>query len=61
MATVTITIDTSNAAFEDNPGELRGILEVLAAQLYDYSRDDMEVLPIRDSNGNTVGRVVLTS
>jgi hypothetical protein len=48
---ITITIDTDNAAFEDNPEELADIL----AKLAKYYRAN-EVLPdsARDSNGNTV-------
>jgi hypothetical protein len=48
---ITITINTDNAAFEDNPREMAELLERLA----NYYRD-CEVLPdsARDSNGNTV-------
>lgn len=48
---ITITIDTNNSAFEDNPREMAELLERLA----NYYRD-CEVLPdsARDSNGNTV-------
>ena len=48
---ITITIDTDNAAFEDNPQEVADLL----ARLAKYYRAN-EVLPdtARDSNGNTV-------
>jgi hypothetical protein len=48
---LTITIDTDNAAFEDNPEEVADIL----AKLAKYYRAN-QVLPdtARDSNGNTV-------
>jgi hypothetical protein len=48
---LTITIDTDNAAFEDNPEEVADILQWIAK----YYRAN-EVLPdsARDSNGNTV-------
>ena len=48
---ITITIDTDNSAFEDNPREMAELLERIA----NYYRD-CEVLPdtARDSNGNTV-------
>ena len=48
---ITITINTDNAAFEDNPREMAELLERLA----NYYRD-CQVLPdsAHDSNGNTV-------
>ena len=48
---ITITIDTENSAFEDNPYEVADILAWIAK----YYRAN-EVLPdnARDSNGNTV-------
>ena len=48
---ITITIDTDNSAFEDNPEEVADILQWIAK----YYRAN-EVLPdsARDSNGNTV-------
>ena len=58
MASVTITFRTSGAAFEDDyHGELASVLEqarqalTLTRGLDDYSG------PLRDTNGNTVGRV----
>ncbi len=60
MATVTVTIETDNAAFED-PGELPRILAALAARLpaWEMNAGDFDAEPIRDSNGNTVGRVTV--
>ena len=48
---LTITIDTDNAAFEDNPEEVADILQWISK----YYRAN-QVLPdsARDSNGNTV-------
>jgi hypothetical protein len=48
---ITITIDTDNSAFEDNPLEVADILAWIAK----YYKAN-EVLPdsARDSNGNTV-------
>ena len=48
---ITITINTDNSAFEENPREMAELLERLA----NHYRD-CEVLPdtARDSNGNTV-------
>ena len=48
---ITITINTDNSAFEENPREMAELLERLA----NYYRD-CQILPdsARDSNGNTV-------
>lgn len=48
---ITITIDTDNSAFEDNPEEVADILQWISK----YYRAN-QVLPdsARDSNGNTV-------
>jgi len=48
---ITITINTDNSAFEENPREMAELLERLA----NYDRD-CQILPdtARDSNGNTV-------
>ena len=48
---ITITINTDNSAFEDNPHQMAELLEYLANYYRDY-----QVLPdsARDSNGNTV-------
>ena len=53
---ITITINTDNSAFEENPREMAELLERLA----NYYRD-CQVLPdtARDSNGNTVCLITL--
>jgi hypothetical protein len=49
----TLTIDTGNAVFADDPRpELARILESLAVRLPDANDSGT----VRDSNGNTVGR-----
>lgn len=55
---ITITIDTDNAAFDNNPeGEAGRILRQLGNQfLSNIVYDDM---PIKDLNGNTVGHVAI--
>ena len=59
-----IEIDTSNEAFDDAPGfEVARILRDLAGKLDTRSRqslrDRAEDLSLRDSNGNTVGKVMV--
>jgi len=65
---IEITIDTDNAAFEDDPGELRRILDTVTAKVTsqlarepgcvcDAPEIDDKLL---DINGNTVGRVRVT-
>ncbi len=48
---ITITIDTDNAAFEDNPHEVADILAWIAKY---YRANDVLPDNARDSNGNTV-------
>lgn len=48
-----IDINTDNAAFEENPGELARILRKLADAVED-GYDNAEYL-LKDINGNTVG------
>lgn len=56
MATLTITIDTDNAAFEDQPEyEVARILRELANGIEKGYIDDNS--SIRDRNGNTVGQL----
>ena len=55
MATVKITINTGNAAFEDDLGEVARILTDLAARF----TDGVDEGPVLDVNGNTVGRVTV--
>ena len=58
MATVTITINTDNAAFEDDPwGEVASILESIATTMRDYQYLVSE--KVRDSNGNTCGSITM--
>ena len=50
--TFTMTIDSSNAAFEDEPGEeLAGILRIVAAKVAEGYTSG----PLYDTNGNRVG------
>lgn len=46
-----ITLNTDNAAFEENPDEARRILAEVAEQIADPAASGGRV---RDSNGNTV-------
>lgn len=56
--TITITIVTGNAAFEDNDEEIRSILMTAANKAVDMERDRItESRSLQDSNGNTVGNV----
>jgi len=54
LSTVTIQINTDNAAFEDNPSELSDILESLA--IY-YAENGYFADYVYDSNGNKVGQI----
>lgn len=49
--TLNISIETDNAAFEDNPNEIREVL----ARIADSVTNGEYVGIIRDSNGNAVG------
>lgn len=51
---LTITIQLDDAAFEDNPGELQKVLSQV--EIY----EDGLVRTLRDSNGNTIGRYVVS-
>lgn len=54
--TITIEIDTSNAAFDDHEaGEISRILRTLCRELADDMRDGQNGL--YDINGNTAGNV----
>lgn len=58
MEQVRITIDTGNAAFEDEPAsEIARILRKIAE---DFESGAQPTL-VRDSNGNRVGEVVVFS
>jgi hypothetical protein len=55
MSKITISIETENAAFEENPeAEVISILRKLADWFYDNGLQARNVL---DSNGNKVGKV----
>jgi hypothetical protein len=60
---ISITIDTSNAAFEDNPDELSRILTELAAEAYQKGTGVHAFYdhPIKDAYGNTVGHIKPTT
>lgn len=52
---ITITIETGNAAFDDEPAsEVARILFAVATRIQDGITDD---IPVMDSNGITVGSV----
>ncbi len=53
--TITIKLTTDNAAFSDNPAELRDILRIAIAHVLDKT----DRATLRDSNGNTVGSVTV--
>jgi hypothetical protein len=57
IATFAISIDCSNAAFEDS-GEISRILRNLADRF--ENGDIPDELPIYDLNGNKVGKVLAT-
>jgi hypothetical protein len=54
---ITITIETDNAAFTDNPGETAAIM-TRAANMLNYFSHPCEY-PLLDSNGNTVGKFTI--
>ena len=54
LSTVTIQINTDNAAFEDNPTELSDILESIATC---YRESGYFADYVYDSNGNKVGQI----
>lgn len=61
MGKITIIIDTSNAAFEENPGELPLILRELADRIENWLEEDFsdfstKILAI---NGNVVGHLTM--
>jgi len=56
MANITITINTDNAAFEDDPwGEVAYILESIAENMTD--EQGLTRSPLIDRNGNKCGSV----
>lgn len=55
---LSITISMNNAAFEMPGPEVADALRVLADKVEGFEREDfatMEPIPVRDTNGNTVG------
>jgi hypothetical protein len=60
--TATITINMDNAAFTDNPDELRRIFDEIKERLDYWSEfDGIPVeYPIHDINGNKVGQWSIT-
>ncbi len=61
MPVVTITVECGNAAFDDHPGEaLADILEGLAHDAERFAFvEQLDGYVLRDTNGNTVGRVTV--
>ena len=64
MAVVNLNISTTNAAFEDEAGEVARILRAAADRL-DCSAGtgdlhDEDGFPLRDLNGNRVGEVIIS-
>ena len=56
MSKIRIEIETSNAAFKDDPNETSRILRELADKLEEGKKPTWLI----DANGNTVGAVVRT-
>ena len=53
---IRIKVNTDNAAFQDDPDELRDCLGAAVERIADRSREGW----ITDSNGNTVGEYKVT-
>lgn len=64
MAKFTITINTDNAAFDDAPGQEIGRILRTIADSVEGSMSGTSIryftTPVRDINGNTVGKFVFT-
>ena len=59
---ITIQFNTDNAAFEDFDGEVDAMLERAKRVIYRMayaSYEPMSETSLRDTNGNTVGKVTL--
>lgn len=54
---ITITINTDNAAFEDNPHEVADILRNTWGKLVSLTNDQIKNIDwlLKDHNGNSVG------
>lgn len=62
MSTFEITIDTDNAAFDEDPTiEVARILRSIAADITTYGEAafDDGIIRLRDANGNRIGFAVL--
>ena len=56
----TLEIDMDNAAFEgQNGAESARILDTLTKRLSEYNLETGDTFPLRDLNGNSVGRAVV--
>ena len=53
---IRIKVNTDNAAFQDDPDELRDCLQAAVERIADGSREGT----ITDTNGNTVGEYKVT-
>ena len=56
---ITITIDTDNAAWEDDPQQLRKVISQAENWLTDYQQHNGCLRKLVDINGNTTGRVTV--
>jgi hypothetical protein len=54
--TITIKINTDNAAFEDKDAEVARIMAQVCREFYSYGPQPSR---LRDSNGNTVGSITV--
>jgi hypothetical protein len=55
MSNITIKINTDNAAFEDNPAELKEILN----KALKIIQSGIDCGSLMDSNGNKVGNIII--
>lgn len=56
---ITITINTDNDAFQDDPwGEVASILESIATNMREYPNLEDQSGKIYDSNGNSCGTLI---
>ena len=55
MSNITIKINTDSAAFEDNPEELKKILN----KALKIVQSGIDCGKLMDSNGNTVGNIII--
>jgi len=53
---VVITFNTDNAAFEDSDGGIQGGIYNVLRDIADRVVEQESDFPIRDTNGNTIGR-----